>query len=716
MRRTCLVALLITLGSLHAAVSAESISWNAAGTGGAVAAGRRPEAVAAGLELLRKGGNAADAAAATLLALTVTDYGMFAIGGEVPILVYDAKKKEVKVLCGLGRGPLDPRANEWFYAQGIPSRGSMKSSPVPGAVDACVTLLRVYGTKSFGEAVAPTLRLLDKGGRDWYDEQAVTLRKLTEAERNASGSREEKLIAARDRFYKGDVADELEKWYIAFGAFLRKRDLEAHVTRIEDPVKIKYRGYTVYKCGPWTQGPTLLQTLRLLNGFDLKAMGHLSDDYIHVTTEALKLAFADRDEHYGDPLFVNVPLDALFSEKYTLARRKLIDLRRASLERRPGDPSRMLSLKNRALGDGVDANIPIQDTTTCVVADRWGNFVAATPSCNLVRNRPGPSGVTQGNRVRCLNTTPNHPNSFKPGKRPRITLTPTIVTKDGKPVLGIAVAGGDLQDQTTLNVLLNHIEFGMRPAEAVTAPRFSTSHRENSFDPNPDRAAAFGTSGGLQLSRQVPSDVRSALSNRGHKVSTVSGPIAHPVMIYLDHETGKLFAAGDPTARRHAAVVDHESSQPVPVRTSRPRSPSRRRSAQPKAKAALDHAIIILVEAVRRAQKEVSGGRVYAAKLDENAYKIDILVGDVLRIVRIDAVSGKVLNIAEKNTTEKEIREVKRVLGATRFTMWYALDAAMDDVDFGRPFEARLNNGDYRIKLFVDGKVVETGIDAYTGR
>ena len=716
MRRTCFVSLLITVSSLQAVYSAEPISWNAAGTGGAVAAGRRPEAVAAGLELLRNGGNAADAAAATLLALTVTDYGSFAIGGEVPILVYDAKKKEVKVLCGLGRGPLDPRAKDWFYAQGIPSRGSMKSAPVPGAVDACVTLLRLYGTKSFGEAVTPTLRLLDKGGRDWYDELAVTLRKLVEAEQNASGSREKKLIAARDRFYKGDVADELEKWYIAFGAFLRKRDLEAHETRVEEPVKVTYRGYTVYKCGPWTQGPTLLQSLRLLEGFDLKAMGHLSDDYIHVTSEALKLAFADRDEHYGDPLFVKVPLDALFSDKYTQARRRLIDLRRASLERRPGDPSQLRLLKSSASGDGADSDIPIQDTTTCVVADRWGNFVAATPSCNLVRNRPGPSGVTQGNRVRCLNTTPNHPNSFESGKRPRITLTPTIVTKDGKPVLGIAVAGGDLQDQTTLNVLLNHIEFGMRPAEAVTAPRFSTSHRENSFDPNPDRAAAFGTSGGLQLSRQVPREVRTALSKRGHKVSTTFGPIANPVMIYLDHETGKLYAAGDPRARRHAAVVDQESSQSEPERTRPQARRSRRRPEQPKAKAALDHAIIILVEAVRRAQNEVPGGRVYAAKLEKNSYEIDILVGNVLREVRLDAVSGKILNIAEKDATPEEVRKAKRELSATRFTMWYALDEAMDDVDFGRPFEVRLNNGDYKIKLFVEGKVVEKGIDAYTGR
>jgi gamma-glutamyltranspeptidase/glutathione hydrolase len=712
MRLMCLLSILFVLGEPPIACSAESISWNASGTGGAVAAGRDPAAVAAGLEILRSGGNAADAAAATLLALSVTDYGSFAIGGEVPILVYDARRDEVKVLCGLGRGPLDSRARQWFYAEGIPAQGSMKSAPVPGAVDAIVTLLRLYGTKSFAEVVAPTLKLLDAHQRDWHDELAGTLRKLVEAERNMSGSREQKLVAARDRFYKGDVADDLEKWYIAFGAFLRKRDLEAHQTLVEDPVTVDYRGYTVYKCGPWTQGPTLLQTLRLLEGSDLKSMGHLSEDYIHATTEALKLAFADRDEYYGDPRFVDVPLDALLSDRYTQARLRLIDMRRASQQRRPGDPTRLLALKESTSGDGIDSGIPIQDTTTCVVADRWGNFVAATPSCNLVRNRPGPSGVTQGNRIRCLNTTPNHPNAFEPGKRPRITLTPTIVTKDGKPLLGISVAGGDLQDQTTLNVLLNHIEFGMRPAEAVTAARFSTSHQENSFDPNPDRSAAFGTLAGLRLNQSVSASVRTALADRGHKVSTTAGPIAHPVMIYFDHDTAKFFAAGDPVARRHAAVVDHEDSQPQPTKSKR--RASKQPAVQPEITAALDRAVIILVEAVRRAQKEIPGGRVFAAKLNDDAYEIELLAGDSVRKVWIDSISGHVVK-KQHDTSGEQLSKAKRAVGETRFTMWYALDKVMDNVDFGRPFEARLNNGDYEIKLLVGDSVVERDIDAYMG-
>lgn len=537
------------------AARVDSIRWKASGKGGAVAAGHS-RAVAAGTQLLLEGGNAADAAAATLLALAVTDYGSFAIGGEIPLLIYDAKQGEVKVLSGVGGAPLDQDAIDWFYANGIPSRGSMKAAPAPGAVDLCVTLLKLYGTKSFHEAVAPTLALLDAGGRDWYGNLAVTLRKLVEAEQNAAGTRAEKLTAARDRFYKGDVADELEAWYVEIGAFLRKPDLAAHSTLVEDPVTIQYRGYTIHKCGPWTQGPVLCQTLRLLDQFDLKGMGHLSADHVHVVTEALKLGFADRDEYYGDPRFVDVPLDALLSDRYTELRRGLIDMSAASLERRPGDPINMQPLKTRQEAEQSTAAIPVQDTTTCVVADRWGNLVAATPSCNLVGNRPGPSGVTQGNRVRCLNTMPGHPNRVEPGKRPRITLTPTLVTKAGKPVIAISVAGGDLQDQTTLNVLLNRVAFGMLPDAAVTAPRFSTSHHENSFDPNPDREAAFGSPGGLRLNNEVPEDVRAELAQRGHRVETTSRPIAHPVMILIDQQTGTIHAAGDPQARRHAAALE----------------------------------------------------------------------------------------------------------------------------------------------------------------
>jgi len=321
-------------------------------------------------------------------------------------------------------------------------------------------------------------------------------------------------------------------------------------------VSISYRGYTVYKCGPWSQGPALCQTLRLLEGYDLKNMGHLSAHYIHVVTEAMKLAFADRDTYYGDPAFVDVPLGALLSDEYAALRRPLIDMKRASLERRPGDPYNMRSLRSASEAGSNPVRTPISDTTTCVVADRWGNVVAATPSCNLVGNEPDPvTGVVQGNRLRCLNTTRGHPNCIEPGKRPRITLTPTLVTREGKPVIAISVAGGDLQDQTTLNVLLNHIEFGMLPKDAVSAPRFSTDHMENSFDSNPDRSAAFKAAGSLQVQTGVPERVQAELKARKHDVTTTPAAIASPVMIFIDQSTGVVYAAGDPARGLHAAAV-----------------------------------------------------------------------------------------------------------------------------------------------------------------
>ena len=198
---------------------------------------------------------------------------------------------------------------------GIP-KNDIKMAPVPSVVDLCITTLKQYGTKTFEEIITPTLTLLDLGTDAWNSRLAVTLRRMVEVEQVTPGNRKEKLQAVTDCFYGRkkllhDIADELENFYIQNGGFLRKTDLVNHITLIEEPVAVNYRGYTIYKCGPWTQGPFLCQTLRLLEGFDLQAMGHLSTDYIHVVTESVKLAMADRDEYYGDPEFVEVPLLSL---------------------------------------------------------------------------------------------------------------------------------------------------------------------------------------------------------------------------------------------------------------------------------------------------------------------------------------------------------------------------------------------------------------------
>ena len=548
--RRFLFIMLLAGSVLLGSARAGEIGWKASGKGGAVAAGGAG-AVAAGITILEQGGNAADAAAATLLALSITDYGSYTIGAEIPLIIYDARKKEVKVLCGLGGAPLDPKTIQWFYENGIPSKGSIKAAPVPGALSLCMTTVKLYGTMSFEQVVAPSLELLDAGGKDWYPNLAKTFRRLIETEKKTRGNRRRKLQAARDRFYKGDIADELVAWYVENGGFLRKKDLAAHKTRVERPVTVDYRGYTICKCNTWTQGPYLCQTLRLLEGFDLKAMGHLSADYVHVLTEALKLGFADRDKYYGDPLFVDVPMKKLLSDRYTKLRRSLIDMSRASDKVRPGDPIAMKAVT------AADPYRPWEGgTTTCVVADRWGNMVSATPSGNRPYAVCEELGIGHGNRLRSLNTAKGHPNRIEPGKRPRITLTPTIVLKDGKPIVAISVAGGDLQDQTTLNCLLNHVEFGMMPADAVTAVRFSTGHQENSFDPNSIRAETLGTLASLTVDEKMDRAVRDELAKRGHKITTTSRPIAYPIMIYVDPKTKMIHAAGDPKARRHAAAID----------------------------------------------------------------------------------------------------------------------------------------------------------------
>ena len=351
--------------------------WYAKGTKGVVAAGEA-DAVAAGITVLKNGGNAIDAAVATLLALSITDYGSFALGGEIPLMFFNAEERKVQVLCGVGCAPNSKEAIQWYIENGIPAEGGLKASPVPAALDLCVTALCLYGSISLEQAITASLELLSHRREHWHENLANTLRKLAETERKTPGSRETKLIAARNCFYKGEVADRLEQFYIANGSFLRKFDLANHVTRVENPVSVQYRGFTIHKCGPWSQGPSLCQALRLLEGFDLKTMGHLSGDYVHTVVESLKLALADRDRYYTDPLFTEVPMDALLSDSYTDIRRNLIDLNHASNAIRPGNP-----FAKEIINNAEKQEQWMGGTTTCVVSDKWGNVVAATLTCPI---------------------------------------------------------------------------------------------------------------------------------------------------------------------------------------------------------------------------------------------------------------------------------------------------------------------------------------------
>lgn len=520
-----------------------SDDWQATGQRGVIVAGGK-DAVAAGMSVFSAGGNAMDAGVATILALSVTDSSSFCFGGEVPFLIYDAERRVVEAISGQGAAPR-LATREYFAARdGLPGSG-LEPAAVPATLDACLTVLDRYGTRTFAQVVAPTLEILNRHQADWHADLATTLRRLIEAEQKSAGDRRRGLRLVADYFYRGPLARELANWCEANGGLIRYNDLATHVTRVEEPVSIDYRGYTVHKCGPWTQGPYVLQALQLLEGFDLKASGHNQPQTIHLTIEAMKLALADRDVYYGDPLFVDVPLRQLLSPSYADLRRPLIDAQKASLVERPGDPRRAVAVLGEAetrSGLGSAA----RDTTTCLAADAAGNVVAATPS-GWSGVLAGKTGVWLGTRLQSFNLWPNHPNVIEPGKRPRITLTPTIVTKAGRPSLAISVAGGDGQDQATLQLLVNHIDFSLAPAQSVTALRFGTNHHVGSF------RQAKPELGSLLIYKTAGEDLVSDLEQRGHKVQRAGPPLWAPSAIVIDRDAKRLEGAGDPLAGRHAA-------------------------------------------------------------------------------------------------------------------------------------------------------------------
>lgn len=528
----------------------DTTTWQACGSDGAVAAAG-PEPVKAALELLAAGGNAVDAAIAAILTLSVTDHGMYTLGGEIPFMVHLADGSVTKVIAAVGKAPADPRAIAWYMRHGMPDRGDVKAAPVPSTIGLCVTALTCFGRATFAQVAQPMLRQLALDRQPFHAAQRKLMERLIAAEARTNGTREHRLAAVADRFYRGDIAAELAVWYRATGSFLTQTDLANHETRIDDPVTATYRDWTVYKCGPWTQGPVLLQTLRLLEGFDPHGRQALQSDRMHIVIEALKLALADRDHYYGDPLFAEVPLDRLLSDAYTLVRRPLIDRRRASPDFRPGDPVGMRAL---AQSPGTPETWGA-GTTTCVVADRYGNLVAATPSCNPPYHLCDSLGIPHGNRLRCLNTQAGHPNCVQAGKRPRITLTPTLAARNGVVQLAISVAGGDLQDQTSLNVLLNYVDLGMPVAEAVSYPRFATRHHEDSFQSSACCAETRVATNTVMLDARLDAGLRRNLEALGHRTCLTDDPVAMPVMLVRNPATGITHAAGDPLARRCAGAL-----------------------------------------------------------------------------------------------------------------------------------------------------------------
>lgn len=529
------------------------VSHYASGTGAAVASGDSIS-TAIGLSILGSGGNAADAAAAVILSLTVTDSKDLCFGGEASALIYDPGIMKVQEISAVGRAPVSLSAVQWYMENGIPVN-DIRSAPVPAIPGLIVTLLEKYGTKSFSEIARPTLNLLETGNEPWHPALLSTLKKLIEAENNFPDDRRKGLDAVNRRFYQGDIADSLASWYSRSGGFLSKADLADHRTVIDEPISISFQGYTIYKCGPWTQGPVLLEAMNILGskiGADNILTGQKSkSELIHIAAEAMKLAMADRDEYFGDPEFVDVPLDALMSEKYASLRATLIDTGKVMTRAVTGDPHGMKAEKS------IHPFTTWQGgTTTCCVRDAGGMMIAATPSGWGSNAGPGGStGIWHSTRLRSLNTSPGHPNCIAPGKRPRITLTPTIIIKNDRPFAAIAVAGGDVQDQVTYNILINLLLMDMGSNESVQSPRYVINLHQDSFNPSAGRALAIPDEITLTLSSNMPQNIIQLLENKGHLVRK-QDLIGEPVLITVRGSGGFAEAVTDQLTNHYAGILN----------------------------------------------------------------------------------------------------------------------------------------------------------------
>lgn len=546
----------------------------------------------AGMRMLHAGGNAFDAAVAATLAEGVLNPHMHTFGGEISALVYQARERQVYSINGDTVAP--KAANiDWFRRKEmnlIPFNGVLAAGPC-AAPDALLSVLGRFGSLSFTEVVQPALELAeggfpmhkalrgpapaymlsdfsvagnaDKFRTEWPSSAKVylpggrlsdvgevlknpdlgrTFRRLINAEsKGKSQGREHGLAAARDTFYKGEIAHIIAAHAQAHGGFLAEEDFANFHSKIESPVVINYRGYDVYKCGPWSQGPVFLQQLTILEGYDLKGLGHNSADYIHTIAETTKLAFADREQYYGDPDFIDVPLAGLLSKEYAANRRTLIDPHRASRDQRPGNPRTGAALLQ---GEEIFAARNWGPGTVYVtVVDKERNMASFTPSGAWIPSSPVVDGIgfPLGTRVQTFYLDPKHPNALVPGKRPRTTLTPTLVLKNGAPCMVFGTPGGDQQDQWTLQFFLNVVEFGMPVQDAIEAPRFSSAHFPSSFYPH------NAVPGLLRIEERVPAEIRRELEARGHKLDVKEDWSEGDVLgICVDLERGVLHGGADP--------------------------------------------------------------------------------------------------------------------------------------------------------------------------
>jgi len=552
-----------------------------------------PQATVAAQRILEAGGNAFDAIVGGQAVLAQVAPSANGLGSDAVLLVYDAAHKKVWSINAEGVAP-KLATIEWYQEHHngkLPLNDTLLAATIPGAIDAWYILLSRWGTKSFAEVLAPALEIAEGGialtagqaseissrglskyptsrvvyqpeGKRWREgdvfknpQLARTLRRLLEAEREASGhGREAGLKAARDRFYKGDIAREMARFCEENGGLMRYEDFAGYSAKVEETVSYNYRGYLVHKNPSASQGPAELFALSILQGYDLKGMGHNSAAYIHTLAEATKLAMADRDKYLGDMDFIKIPYTGLLSEPYAAERRKLIDPQKASLELREGHPEKFQPDYNpvkrpddyNVTGDGDHEG----DTSYIGVVDRQRNAVTFTPSLHSgfgTKVVIGDLGFALNCRGDYYSLVAGHANALAPGKRPRSTLQGTLVTKDGELFMITGCPGGDNQNINTMQTLLNIVDFGMNVQQAIEAPRWTT----RAFPASPTPHTMYP--GDLQVEDRIPQAVRAELLTRGHKLS-VSGAfsIGSNAAIVSDAAKGIVAAGADPRNSAHA--------------------------------------------------------------------------------------------------------------------------------------------------------------------
>ena len=518
-------------------------------------------ATAAAYRILEQGGNAIDAGVAAGLVLNVTLPQYTSFGGVAPLMLHNAARGETTTIAGLGRWPQAASVDYFNRRHGGELPSGVLRTVTPAAADAWLAALQGYGTMTFEQVVTPALELaaggfpiphslhralareeskFANGRRDaaaWAATQAVffpggralpagavavqpdlarTFRRLAAAEKSAAG-RESGLQAARDLFYRGEIAAEMARFNQQQGGLLTETDLSAFAVPEEPPVSVNYKGIDVATCGPWCQGPTTAMALAILAGFDLQGMGHNSPDYLHTLIEALKLAFADRHSYIGDPDFVVVPMAGLLDQGYAAERRRAIDpIQACPAMPDAGNPwpyqggggNGIMPARPEPVAGLVEA-----DTSYICVVDRWGNGFSATPSDGIGGSPIVPGlGFAMSSRGYQTWLDPEHPAALRPGKRPRLTPNPAMAFRNGRLWMPFGTPGGDVQCQAMTQLFLNVVEFGMDAQQAIEAPRVASWSFPDSGWPHGYTPAAMSAEG-----RLAPATI-AELERRGHSV------------------------------------------------------------------------------------------------------------------------------------------------------------------------------------------------------